>query len=410
MTLGVAAGFIALGLAFAAAGVRHRDAFWGIASALVVAFIGNRIAQVGVDPTRFAGTSDGALFAIGLLLLAVSVTVTTGLPQSMEDRLFHGPASREALFARALLEARRPFVEAASARSDAGEELVRWRSRLAVQPPDRRWAELTERWAASDEEWVTRARRGSTREDWLPWEAANDQILAEWEALRRRDLGDRRDRARRAARLSRIAFGLAIALLLAGQFNLTNGFFSGPPAGRASVVPVAPPGRSVHFAPLGGFPTAQLRDLADFYAERYDIRVEILSSAPIPVAARDEARDQLVGEALVDDFRVTYPEAADPARIVIGVTTEDIYLRVRPDWSWAFGVRVEGHLAVLSTARMGPAFGPFGERIEAARLRKMVTKYIGALYYVLPESTDPRSVLYGNVLSVGDLDAMSEDF
>jgi hypothetical protein len=69
----------------------------------------------------------------------------------------------------------------------------------------------------------------------------------------------------------------------------------------------------------------------------------------------------------------------------------------------------EGHLAVLSTARMGPEPGPFGHQLETARLRKMVTKYIGVMYFGLPQSSDPRSVLYGNILGVPDLDAMGED-
>ena len=40
----------------------------------------------------------------------------------------------------------------------------------------------------------------------------------------------------------------------------------------------------------------------------------------------------------------------------------------------------------------------------------MVTKYIGVMYYGLTESSDPRSVLYGNILGVSDLDNMGEDF
>jgi hypothetical protein len=32
------------------------------------------------------------------------------------------------------------------------------------------------------------------------------------------------------------------------------------------------------------------------------------------------------------------------------------------------------------------------------------------MYFGLPQSGDPRSVLYGNILGVADLDAMGEDF
>ena len=50
------------------------------------------------------------------------------------------------------------------------------------------------------------------------------------------------------------------------------------------------------------------------------------------------------------------------------------------------------------------------EELLRSRLRKMVIKNIGMMYYGLPVSRDPRSVLYGNVLGLDDLDYMSEFF
>jgi predicted Zn-dependent protease len=95
---------------------------------------------------------------------------------------------------------------------------------------------------------------------------------------------------------------------------------------------------------------------------------------------------------------------------VIAVTSEDLYVRSRPDWGWAFGLRDDGHLAVVSTARMEAAPGLVGDRLEDTRLRKMVTKDIGVLFFGLDQSPDPTSVLFNNILSVDDLDAMGEDF
>jgi hypothetical protein len=155
---------------------------------------------------------------------------------------------------------------------------------------------------------------------------------------------------------------------------------------------------------------AEVEDLAAFYAERYDLKVEILPPVALPRAAFDPARDQLVAEELIEGLRVGYPDADDPSRVVIGLTSRDFHIRGKPDWNWAFGLATEGHLAVLSTARMGPEPGPFGQQLESARLRKMVTKYIGFLYFNLPLSSDPRSVLYRNILGVPDLDGMGEDF
>jgi predicted Zn-dependent protease len=200
------------------------------------------------------------------------------------------------------------------------------------------------------------------------------------------------------------------ALILAGIFNVTNGLFSAPPAGRADLIPDHPIGRTVLLAPLDDFAAAELEDLAEFYAVRYGIEVDVLPPASIPASARDPARYQLVAEELIDVLRAAYPEAGDPDHVVIGVTSDDLYIRSVPDWNWAFGFRDEGHLAVVSTARMGPALGPFGHRLEPARLRKMVTKNIGVLYFELRQSDDPVSVLYDNILGLDDLDGMGEDF
>jgi hypothetical protein len=43
------------------------------------------------------------------------------------------------------------------------------------------------------------------------------------------------------------------------------------------------------------------------------------------------------------------------------------------------------------------------------RVRKVVTQLIGTLYFDLPQSDDPRSVMYSNVLSLDDLDRMGEE-
>ena len=107
-------------------------------------------------------------------------------------------------------------------------------------------------------------------------------------------------------------------------------------------------------------------------------------------------------------IRGTYTAAADPQGVVIGFTAEDLRIEARPDWGWAFGWR-DGSLAVLSSSRMQPRL-PVPGGLEATRLRKMTTKYIGVLYFGLSESGDPRSVLYGRILGVSDLDAMGEDY
>jgi hypothetical protein len=78
--------------------------------------------------------------------------------------------------------------------------------------------------------------------------------------------------------------------LVIGFAGVPTGLASRAPEGRATNVPVHPPGRSVYLAPLGGISAAELQDLADFYAVRYDLDVGILPPAPIPAGLDDPAR------------------------------------------------------------------------------------------------------------------------
>lgn len=407
MTIDTAVGLVGLSLAFGAAAIRSRDLFWALFSFALLGLVGLRVAQFGLDTAQLVENTDQLLIFVGMLLMAATITASMGLPQSIQDRLIYGGAAGIARFERALREARRPFLEAAATWDASTADKANWRAKVDVDPPSEDWKVLADRVAVADAGWAEYMSTGDPRE---LQDLALKDLYAKWVALRTRDLGHAVKRGRRAIRLGWLAFGLAATLIVSGSLDLTNGLFSGPPSGRAPVVPAAPPNRTVQLAPLGAFPRADLEELVSFYAERYGLRVEILEPTAIPTAARDVVRDQLVAEALIEVIRGAYPEARDASQVVIGIINEDLHIRERPDWNWAFGMATEGHLGVLSTARMGPEPGPFGHQLESARLRKMVTKYIGILYFDLPLSGDPRSVLFNRILGVPDLDSMGEDY
>ena len=68
--------------------------------------------------------------------------------------------------------------------------------------------------------------------------------------------------------------------------------------------------------------------------------------------------------------------------------------------------------AVVSTARMDDAAwggAPDAQRLEA-RLRKMVTRNLGILYFGLDQTSDRRSVMFGPILGLADLDSTGDDF
>jgi predicted Zn-dependent protease len=169
---------------------------------------------------------------------------------------------------------------------------------------------------------------------------------------------------------------------------------------------------AVYLAPLGKPQGVLSTDLLAYYRKKYGLELRVLAPVPLPLWTRDEIRKQLIAEELVEAMKRAYPQfASDPDAILVGVTDEDMYIS-EMNWSYAFSWRQEERFAVVSTARMDPAFSkePADPRIVEARARKMITKDIGLLYYRLQPSYDFSSALYDYIDDVEDLDDMGEDF
>lgn len=168
----------------------------------------------------------------------------------------------------------------------------------------------------------------------------------------------------------------------------------------------------VYLVPLGGFSAATVNDLASYYRNKYSLPVETLPNADLAPAAMNPERQQLIAEEAVASMKRANPDLSnDPQAILIGLTTEDMYI-AQYDWRFSFSWREQGKYAVVSSGRMNLRLGkqPVSEDQIRARLRKMVTKNVGVLYYHLAQSDDPRSVLYRNVGGIRELDYMGEEF
>jgi predicted Zn-dependent protease len=124
----------------------------------------------------------------------------------------------------------------------------------------------------------------------------------------------------------------------------------------------------------------------------------------------DQNRRQLISEELNSGMQRALPALAqDPDAVLIGFTEADMYPRSQ-DWQFAYGWRADGS-AVISTARLNLHFaGDSATATLAIRLRKVVIKDIGILYYLLPLSDDPSSVLYSGIMGIDDLDQVTENF
>jgi predicted Zn-dependent protease len=199
------------------------------------------------------------------------------------------------------------------------------------------------------------------------------------------------------------------------QFDVED--LSPPSAARVSErwVPREKPQADLYFVAIGDVPPDLMKDLARHFEERFGIQITVLSGLLFDRATFDLDRSQTIADELISAVRRRYPTLArdDRAR-VIGVTPYDMYMReMATEWRFTFSLRSsEDHFAVVSYARMDPV--RLGGRPDAVRLttrlRKMVAKNIGIMYYGLPISQDPRSVLYGQIGGVQELDEMTEHF
>ena len=169
---------------------------------------------------------------------------------------------------------------------------------------------------------------------------------------------------------------------------------------------------TVYLVPLGEFPDDVLEDLVAFYRDKYQLNVQALDHVPLPEGAINSRRKQLIAEEAIEVIKQANPELQkDPKAILIGLTSEDMYIN-KMNWQFSFSWREGGKYAVVAGGRLGVRNGrrPVTEPLIMKRMRKMVTKNIGLLYYRLPLSDNPRSVLYRDVGGIQELDYMGEEF
>jgi predicted Zn-dependent protease len=169
--------------------------------------------------------------------------------------------------------------------------------------------------------------------------------------------------------------------------------------------------KRVCLVPFGNVSGDLVEQLVDHYQSEYDLEVQALDKESIPQDAVDAERDQVGAVALIEHMENLFPEEyADPDAIVIGLTPVDMYTEVE-DWRFAFWTSNIGiNKSAVSSFRMDPeTFGlDTDDDLLFTRVRKVITHIIGSLYFDLPDSSDPQSVMYNNVLSLDDLDRIGE--
>jgi tetratricopeptide (TPR) repeat protein len=168
----------------------------------------------------------------------------------------------------------------------------------------------------------------------------------------------------------------------------------------------------LYFVPLNNYSASEVTKLVNYCKQKIGVEPIVMDQVPFVLTTVDKKRQQIIAEEALELIKMKYKDlVADPNAVVIGFTDEDMYIRNR-NWQWAFGYWTQRRFAIVSSARMNPANlgGAANDVLTEARLRKMVLKNIGVLYYLYPTNYDPKSVLYEEVHGVEDIDKMGDDF
>lgn len=179
-------------------------------------------------------------------------------------------------------------------------------------------------------------------------------------------------------------------------------------APAAAAAPSLEPGH-VYLMPLDGFPLARARALASHVQRKLRVRVSVTGRRRSPAGAWYAGRKQIAASAVTRIVLARSRLVSSPETTLIGLTNRDMFIPGE-SWKFAFSLR-DGQVAVVSSARMDPAFLglPADPALAFERLRKMVIKDVSIVHFGDFESEDKRSVLYGDVLGTDDLDFMTED-
>jgi len=170
-------------------------------------------------------------------------------------------------------------------------------------------------------------------------------------------------------------------------------------------VPTVGPG--VYLVPMGNVRRVDVRALAREVSLRYHVPASTLPRVALPVWTLDVAEDALNGDQLIRVLQLTYPARGQAA--VIGITDYDMF-STSLGIHGLFSLRDPVPYGVVSSSTLGASlFDRFCGHDRHERMRKLVARNIGFLYFHLPESADHHSLLRSSMSSVHDIDALHED-
>ena len=160
--------------------------------------------------------------------------------------------------------------------------------------------------------------------------------------------------------------------------------------------------------PLGRYARVDAGTLARELEARYGMPVVARPRIELPLWTLDAARHQLVADQLIRALRRAYPASADG--VVIGITDFDIE-STSLGIQHMFAFRDLSRYGIVSSAQIGAnGFDRVHGHSRYERVRKLIAREIGFLYFKRNESTDPHSLLRPMLWRLHDIDALHEQF
>jgi predicted Zn-dependent protease len=166
----------------------------------------------------------------------------------------------------------------------------------------------------------------------------------------------------------------------------------------------------VYVVPVDSTSDGVAARLARALPGRVPVRACATPSFRLDPSAVDHQREQVDAVIVADQLARAFQDARGIApATILGVTAFDMYSSAFAADPFDFGVakqfpQQKQGFAVVSTARMGSGAELF------PRLETMAMRYVGLLYFGLPESSSPTSALAPSVRSLEDLDRLQPRF
>lgn len=164
--------------------------------------------------------------------------------------------------------------------------------------------------------------------------------------------------------------------------------------------------------PLDGVPDALSKMIAEEISKQHPLRAKAVTRMSLSKSMFDPNWNQYMSNRIADEaFKLTnkFQDKHDKTFSLV-ITNLDINAEgshARYNYATHFN-----HLSVVSTARIDPknTGEQENEQLKKARLFKLINKAIGQQVYGYATSSDIRSVMYGPITSLQDLDKMGSAF